>query len=390
MRKQGPESEEPAAIANEPPLRSPGLTPAAFFSDGVDESVDRHGASELIKCLVQLIRGAPAWLRVVAVSRPHPRVFEALSGCCVELQLSTEPPHPEAARDVFAYAVSCAVQHAAMWQAVVAECAAMDAGGDSSNEKLCKQLAASSRGNFLWATSVLSRVEKLYEGSLEGAVQWLQRALQGKTGNAMRASFQQWFEWQFGKSSRDVGDYQREVRPVLEVLCATYEPLTEKEVLDVLVAELVVSTENAERQRHRGSMYDDLQDARDKYGRAMAELQCYLTHDDGGRVTLYHAELARWLEGTTDAANVGGSDGDGAPTTAPRVAMSYAADKCRTQYRVSMRRGHGTMAHALLSEAVRRHAQPDWRIEFTCISSGECWCVNAWHEAQTAVRCSWS
>ena len=49
---------------------------------------------------------------------------------------------------------------------------------------------------------------------------------------------------------------------------------------------------------------------------------------------------------------------------------------------------HGTMAHALLSEAVRRHAQPAERIEFTCISSGECLCVNAWHEAHTAVRCS--
>ena len=154
----------------------------------------------------------------------------------------------------------------------MAECAAMEAGGDSSNERLCKQLAASSRGNFLWATSVLSRVEHLFEGGLEGVTQWLQRALKGKTGNAMRASFQQWFEWQFGKSSRDLRAYQREVRPVLEVLCATYEPLTEAEVIDVLLANLVVSAESAERQRHRGSMDDDLQDARDKYGRALAEL----------------------------------------------------------------------------------------------------------------------
>lgn len=225
------------------------ITPPAdhafILVDGLDEAV--AGATRVVSIpdlLAHRLDRLPAWLKVVATSRRDAAILDRFAGARV---VNLDAQDPRNLADLQSY-VEQSLRVAAVAEQIVRH-------GRASSD-VAKLLCKISAGSFLYAHQTLRSIAR---GELDpGALDTLPRGVVGL--------FRRFFE----RSWPDDETY-RPVRPILEVLLAAREWLTERQICEIAGVRL-------------GAELRPVMDALSGYV-AMS----------GGRVALFHRTLADWL-----------------------------------------------------------------------------------------------
>jgi hypothetical protein len=286
--------------------------------DALDEALAYRGSGQnLVDLLASRLERLPAWLRVVATSRPEPEILEKLGGLRATV-LNAQAEDNRA--DVDAYIA------ARLASPNLAErLAATRLTADTAQSRLADAAA----GNFLYAKQVLNGLERdqLSFDSLEQ----LPRGLEG--------IYHQFFLRVFpGRESFN------QARRLLEVVVAAPEPLpgaflapatglnADYEIPELFarLGAFVVAQEEDLIRRYRDYLaasdvawwVKHYQDSRDKYATADQPLALIDRSPKIATIySLYHRSLGEWLRSPTN-----------------------------TRFRVSARRGHESLARMCLAE----------------------------------------
>jgi ankyrin repeat protein len=345
--------------------------------DGLDESIEStDGCTSLIGCVEQLIRGAPPWFTILCFSRNIEQVSRTLiasleqpdlrgsddtgsaADVVVDLSLCTSEGAmislchhielevgTEASADVAKFVDRYLDEHDKTQLAKKLDAAFEEQvlrGAALAGTNVRAALAAKSNGNFLWCTTWLHELK--FSPTLAMS---LGSALQGAGGGDMHLFFASGFARQFSTGS--IGGialyYEAQVRPILEVLVATYGLLSEWDMFAVLKASGMKGGILGQREYNFG---DDFQ-------RALRQLQCYL-HSR-------HVESHEHVKYTDGGGGNGPVDSLGSPAlSSTRVVQLYHASvlrwltssENRTQFRIQPREGHRRLAECWVDAAFRR------------------------------------
>ena len=181
----------------EPIRMLPARPLALVIVDGLDEACAPDARHDIVEILGNQAEDLPAWLRIVATSRPDQRVLGRLRNLdCWELAASDQANVDDLSRYI-----------AARLQAAPFDAAerAVDV------RKIADRLMHLAQGNFMYARKTL---DALADGTL--APDDLGRLASGLSG---------YFTGLFGRLFAEI-DYEREVQPLIRALIAAPEPLT--------------------------------------------------------------------------------------------------------------------------------------------------------------------
>ncbi|KDO21803.1 hypothetical protein SPRG_12621 [Saprolegnia parasitica CBS 223.65] len=189
------------------PLRAiaePATTPLVILLDGLDSLEDTQETDNcLVSALPALLQKLPSWVRVILTSREDPVVMRKLQGFAPQIALDKCADHSR--QDIMSYLQKALLPYLPSTTAGVVP------------EATLQFIAGRAEGLFLYASHIVHALSqhRLTLDNLEGF----------PTG--MGGYLRQFFESQFTPEH-----YKEHIRPLLEVLCAAYEPLT----LDMLRA----------------------------------------------------------------------------------------------------------------------------------------------------------
>jgi tetratricopeptide (TPR) repeat protein len=222
------------------PLASPFPTPdrtILIVVDALDEAT-HSGKNELAEVLAKGFLHTPCWLRLLITSRPEPEVMQPLQGFSA---YTLDPDSLENQRDIGSY---------------IRQRLPFISAGLTSEEEVIGTMLKKSEGIFLYVEKVLT---DLQEGRL--TLDRLDAFPQGLGG---------WFIDYFKRQFPDLADYQKNCRPVLEMITAARGPLPLALVRDALQW--------------------------DEYGcqTALASLGSLFPHR-GGYIQSFHQSVVDWL-----------------------------------------------------------------------------------------------
>lgn len=232
---------EAGVIAALATVSEPAL-PAFIVIDGLDEAV-RGRPVPIPNLLAARLERLPRWVRVVATSRRDPAILDRLAAARI---MAIEAQDPRNIADLQSYLETSLSAHAAQEDRTTEEPRAAVVA-----ETLCN----ASAGSFLYAVQALQSIRR---GELDPrAPEGLPRGIAG-----LYRSF-------FERSWPDAEAY-RLIRPILEVILAAREPLSQTQIGEIVGEE-------------RAALKP-----------MMDALSSYLTRLNG-RVVLFHKTLADWL-----------------------------------------------------------------------------------------------
>lgn len=182
--------------------------------------------SSFLSMLPSLVSRMPSWVRFVLFSRDTPDVRAQLQAFVPSVTIDHFPN--ENARDIEAYIESSLLPES---KNAMSDSVMVPDGQKASPVISPDQIALISQraeGLFLYAVNVVNAVE---EGRL--ALHELD-ALPTGMGGSLRQVFDRHFAAQSEDEEQLKHKYMAQLRPVLEVLCAAYEPLTVRAIGNVL------------------------------------------------------------------------------------------------------------------------------------------------------------
>ncbi len=199
-------------------LPAPGEGVRYILIDALDEALAVSGGT-IIDVLSSRLSRLPGWLRLVATTRKEPAVLARLKGLPAR-ELRADDPHNLA--DLQRY-----IRHRLATPNLQEELArvAREASAATSvaalTERTIQALTTRSGGNFLYVRQALDGIEQLPDshGQRPFSLDRLDDLPAGLSG-----MYDLFFRRQFGPQAERYGD----VKPILEVICAAREPVTEQ------------------------------------------------------------------------------------------------------------------------------------------------------------------
>ena len=169
--------------------------------DGLDEAT-RNGCNELAEFLGHYFANLPDWVRMIITSRPEPEVMAPMQGLKPFILQADSQENQADLRQFLSRELSAWTEN------------------DEALSKAIDTIISRSEGVFLYAEWVRREIS---EGHLQ--LNQLDKFPQGLGG-----VYEAFFHRQFG----DPNDYRNRYRPLLELLAASYEPLSIGYTADIL------------------------------------------------------------------------------------------------------------------------------------------------------------
>ena len=196
-------------------LPAPGDGVRYLLIDALDEALALVGSRTIIDLLSSRIDRLPAWLRIVATTRKEPSVLRQLQGLPARELRADDPRNLDDLGDYIRSRLGSAGMQDQL-NHVVGSSAAADVG--TFTARAVDVLKTRSGGNFLYVRQALDGLEQPPddEGRRPFSLERLEELPTGLTG-----MYELFFRRQFGSK----GERYREVKSILEVVCAAREPV---------------------------------------------------------------------------------------------------------------------------------------------------------------------
>ena len=226
--------------------------------DALDECVTCSSSSEgnIVSIIKSKILRFPKWLRLILTSRKEPSITKYLKGIHT---IEIEPDNPRNQEDITAF-INKKLSHSSFSVSSLATILRMEE--PKSLEKITLDLAEKSQGNFLYIKMLFYNIQ-IDDASVDILL----------LPPSLSSTYQTFFERQYPQ-----GTNFKFVRKILEVLIASFKPLTTRELFTII----------SQDEKGLHFKYDFLP--------KLKELSIFLRESkDEGIVSIYHSSLAEWL-----------------------------------------------------------------------------------------------
>jgi WD40 repeat protein len=248
--------------------------------DALDEALCHTGTNTIVDILASRLERLPSWLRIVATTRNEPGVIQRLSGLRAK---SIDATDPRNLNDVATY-IRQRLDEPALAERRVESRKSVDA--------IVRLISQNSSGNFLYAANALDGIARDFYSFAH--LDALPRGLDG--------IYLDFFRRIFGHEGSEAGEvaYKR-AKPFLQVLCASVEPLSRKEL---------ATASNLDPEEDLPQLLRRLAQLLSRRSRGNRE----------ETIAFYHKSVADWLVGNPDV---------NAFAVSPAKGRKLLADFCR-------------------------------------------------------------
>jgi WD40 repeat protein len=248
--------------------------------DALDEALCHTGTNTIVDILASRLERLPSWLRIVATTRNEAGVIQRLSGLRAK---SIDATDPRNLNDVATY-IRQRLDEPALAERRVESRKSVDA--------IVRLISQNSSGNFLYAANALDGIARDFYSFAH--LDALPRGLDG--------IYLDFFRRIFGHEGSEAGEvaYKR-AKPFLQVLCASVEPLSRKEL---------ATASNLDPEEDLPQLLRRLAQLLSRRSRGNRE----------ETIAFYHKSVADWLVGNPDV---------NAFAVSPAKGRKLLADFCR-------------------------------------------------------------